>query len=76
MDAMENLKCLQVSTLAREVTEKAADNFCADFEQVEDKLIAADDAWQKDADEETLASSQPLRELFPRTSGEIRVLLS
>ena len=76
MDAMENLKSLQVSVLAREITEEAADKFCTDFEQVEQKLIAADDAWQRDANMETLASTQLLRDLFPRTSGEIRVLLS
>ena len=76
MDAMENLKSLQISTLAREITEEAATSFCTDFEQVEEKLVAADDAWQKDADLESLASTQPLRDLFPRTSGEIRVLLS
>jgi hypothetical protein len=76
MDAMENLKDLQSSKLAREITEKAAERFCEDFESVEEKLIAADEFWDQDQDEETLASTQPLRSLFPRTSGEIRVLLS
>ncbi|KAH8819687.1 oligomeric Golgi complex subunit 6 [Xylogone sp. PMI_703] len=71
MDAMENLKHLQNTKLAREITEEAADKFCDDFEQVEEKLIAADDLLDED-DEET----QPLRALFPRTSGEIRVLLT
>jgi hypothetical protein len=75
MDAMENLKNLQSSRLAREITEEAADKFCNDFEQVEEKLIAADEAMEED-NEGTLAESQPLRILFPRTSGEIRVLLS
>ena len=76
MDAMENLKHLHISALARQITEEAAEKFCTDFEKVEEKLIAADDAWQKDVDEETLVSTQLLRDLFPRTSGEIRVLLS
>jgi hypothetical protein len=76
MDAMENLKALQSSKLAREVTEEAADKFCEDFEQIEEKLMAADEFWEQEQDEETLASTQPLRSLFPRTSGEIRVLLS
>lgn len=75
MDAMENLKNLQSSRLAREITEEAADKFCNDFEQVEEKLIAADEAAEED-DEEKFAQIQPLRILFPRTSGEIRVLLS
>ena len=76
MDAMENLKSLQSSKLAGEITEEAADKFCEDFEQVEEKLILADEFWEQEQDEETLASTQPLRSLFPRTSGEIRVLLS
>ena len=76
MDAMENLKDLQNSKLAREATEEAAERFCEDFERVEDKLIAADEFWEQDQDEETLANTQPLQALFPRTSVEIRVLLS
>ncbi|RFU27899.1 hypothetical protein B7463_g8444, partial [Scytalidium lignicola] len=73
MDAMENLKYLQNTKLAREITEKAAEKFCDDFEEVEEKLIAADELLDdEDEDEET----QPLRALFPRTSGEIRVLLT
>jgi conserved oligomeric Golgi complex subunit 6 len=70
MDAMENLKHLQSSRLAREITEAAAERFCDDFEQVEEKLIAADEIWEEDDGKE------PLRALFPRTGGEIRVLLS
>lgn len=74
MDAMENLKQLQSSILAREITEEAAEKFCDDFEQVEDKLIAADEIWERqERDDE---EEEPLRALFPRTSGEIRVLLS
>lgn len=71
MDAMENLKYLQSTKLAREITEVAANKFCDDFEQVDEKLVAADELLG-DEDEET----QPLRALFPRTSGEIRVLLT
>lgn len=76
MDAMENLKTLQSSRLARQITEEAAEKFCNDFERVEEMLSAADEAWEIEADEETLAETHPLRELFPRTSGELRVLLS
>ena len=74
MDAMENLKNLQSSRLAREITEEAADQFCNDFEEVEEKLIAADEATGDF--EGTTAEIPPLRTLFPRTSGEIRVLLT
>lgn len=71
MDAMENLKHLQSSKLAREITETAAERFCDDFEQVEEKLIAADEVWEGEDDDK-----EPLRALFPRTGGELRVLLS
>ncbi|KIN00926.1 hypothetical protein OIDMADRAFT_179793, partial [Oidiodendron maius Zn] len=76
MDAMENLKTLQSSKLARDIVEEAADRFCDDFELVEEKLIASDEVWEQESDEDALAASQLLRALFPRTSGEIRVLLS
>lgn len=76
MDAMENLKNLQNSKLAREIIEEAADRFCDDFELVEEKLIASDEIWEQESSEDATALGQPLRSLFPRTSGEIRVLLS
>jgi len=85
MDAMENLRLLQDARLARDVTEEAAERFCVDFEHVEELLMAADELSEKqrrrgggsesegeDEDEER----QSLRALFPRTTGEIRVLLS
>jgi hypothetical protein len=75
MDAMENLKHLQSSKIARHVTEEAADKFCEDFEQVEEKLIACDELCEHEGDE-TTEEMEPLRAHFPRTSGEIRVLLS
>ncbi|KAI0098841.1 oligomeric complex COG6 [Nemania sp. FL0031] len=71
MDALENLANLQDARLAREVTEEAAERFCADFEHVEELLMLADEARGQGGDEEA-----SLRELFPRTTGEIRVLLS
>ncbi|EPE34460.1 hypothetical protein GLAREA_10154 [Glarea lozoyensis ATCC 20868] len=74
MDAMENLKFLQSSKIARHVTEQAADKFCEDFEQIEGKLIACDEVCGQDNDE--TEEPEPLRAFFPRTSGEIRVLLS
>ncbi|PBP26153.1 hypothetical protein BUE80_DR002923 [Diplocarpon rosae] len=71
MDAMENLKLVQSSALVTNVTERAAERFCDDFEKVEEMLIKADEVWHEDGGE-----GEPLRGLFPRTSGEIRVLLS
>jgi len=74
MDAMENLKDLQSSKLARDITEEAAEKFCDDFEQVEEKLIAADEILEEVDDDGSALG--PLRALFSRTSAEIRVLLS
>jgi hypothetical protein len=74
MDAMENLKDLQSSKLARDITEEAAEKFCDGFEQVEEKLIAADEILEEVDDDGSALG--PLRALFPRTSAEIRVLLS
>ncbi|KAF3061610.1 Conserved oligomeric Golgi complex subunit 6 [Daldinia childiae] len=79
MDALENVKNLHDARLAREITEEAADRFCADFEHVEELLVAADEAVEErrargdgGGGEERVG----LRAMFPRTTGEIRVLLS
>ncbi|CAK7209003.1 Golgi transport complex subunit 6 [Sporothrix curviconia] len=74
MDAVENLKPLQDTRLAQQLTEEAAEKFCVNFEHVEAILDAADEmllAEDEDRDPETT-----LRSLFPRTTVEIRVLLS
>jgi len=62
MDAVEQVRLLQDSALARQATEEAADEFCRKFEHVEELLLLSED--------------DSLRHLFPRTAGEIRVLLS
>lgn len=82
MDATENLKALQSSKLAREITEAAADRFCHVFETIEAKLAAADGvlAEEQGRNEEDGGGGEDerisFRVLFPRTSGEIRVLLT
>ena len=81
MDAMENLKRLKSSRMAEEVTGEAAGRFCEDFEFVEGRLVAADQLVAEKGDIGDVAENghvapTPLRSLFPRTSGEIRVLLS
>ena len=84
MDAMENLKRLGNTKLSQEITSDAAERFCEDFEFVEGKLVAVDelrenavpqgeDRNEKEGQDQELV---PLRSLFPRTSEEIRVLLS
>ncbi|KAK4124204.1 oligomeric Golgi complex subunit 6 [Parathielavia appendiculata] len=74
MDAVEKLKNLQDSKLVQEITEEAAKKFCIDFEHVEEMLMLADEMAEQQHGESD--EFQSLRALFPRTSGEIRVLLS
>ncbi|CAD6564789.1 MAG: Golgi transport complex subunit 6 [Alectoria sarmentosa] len=82
MDAMENLKRLGNTKLSQEITADAAERFCEDFEFVEGKLTAVDELREialregKEENENEEQELVPLRSLFPRTSGEIRVLLS
>jgi hypothetical protein len=75
IDAAENLKKLKNRKMIQDITEEAAASFCEDFEVVEGKIVAADEVTydEEKGDEE---QDVELRELFPRTSGEIRVLLS
>lgn len=74
MDGVEKLKNLQDSRLARGIVEEAAERFCLDFEHVEEMLMLADEMAESNQSEPN--DFQSLRALFPRTSGEIRVLLS
>lgn len=79
MDATENLKALQSTKLAREITEAAANRFCEVFETAETKLTAVDELLedgQESKDDEEETDRTPLRVLFPRTSVDIRVLLT
>jgi len=75
IDASENIKRLRNRKMIQDITEEAAGKFCEDFEFVEGKMIAADDLTY-DEDKEDEEQEPGLRDLFPRTSGEIRVLLS
>lgn len=83
MDAMDNLRLLRSRKLVRDITETAAEKFCEVFEMVEGKLINVDqitkDIEESDGDEDEDEDEEGgiiLRDYFPRTSGEIRVLLS
>ncbi|KAI9840903.1 MAG: Golgi transport complex subunit 6 [Sclerophora amabilis] len=75
MDAMENLKQLHDSRLSQRITEDAAKRFCQDFEFIESKIEAVDELVKADETEEH-EHEVGLRAVFPRTSGEIRILLS
>jgi len=91
LDAMENLGRLQSRSLVRDLTEQAAGLFCDDFEGVVARMEAVDEALLsraegedeegeegdgEEGDERDGAGKVRLRALFPRTSAEIRVLLS
>ena len=69
IDAMERVKRLQDTTLVRQVTEEAANLFCRDFEELELRIARLDE--QSGVEHEL-----GLRCVFPRTTAEIRVLLS
>ncbi|KAL9105219.1 MAG: hypothetical protein Q9227_009561 [Pyrenula ochraceoflavens] len=89
-DALDNIRFLSDKKLAKQVTEEAVERFCRDFEEVERKLEEMDE--NADAEEreekETEGESEEkedgeqkerrvrLRDVYPRTSGEVRVLLS
>ncbi|KAH8727953.1 oligomeric Golgi complex subunit 6 [Phaeosphaeriaceae sp. PMI808] len=72
IDAAENLKRLKNRKMIQDITEEAAASFCEDFELVESKIIIADGLLYDEKEDQ----GPGLRDLFPRTSGEIRVLLS
>lgn len=80
MDAMDLLSGLSSARTAREITAEGAERFVEDFEFVEGKLGAVDlemeQEREREGEGEDHAVVVPLRSLFPRTSGEIRVLLS
>ena len=83
MDAMENLRGMNSTKVAREITAEGAERFCEDFEFVEERLAAVDEFRDAEGESENGEDEGKqngglvrLRSLFPRTSGEIRVLLS
>lgn len=74
-DARAFLSQLENKVLGRRAIEQAAERFCEDFEELETLIEQADEVRQQqvngDVEEEVW-----LRECFPRTGDEIRVLLS
>lgn len=74
-DARAFLAPLENKNLARKIIEEAAELFCEDFLEIETLVVQADELKMKqvngDVEEEIW-----LREVFPRTEDEIRVLLS
>jgi conserved oligomeric Golgi complex subunit 6 len=76
MDAMENIKELRDPKMAEEATAEAARQFCDDFEHVEELITRVDELAQEGARDSDDHDQRLLREMFPRTSNEIRVLLA
>ena len=79
VDSVENLKYLKNAKLAQDINQEAVERFCEDFDFIEGKLAAFDESNKvKDfrGEERRQEEYVPLRTLFPRTSGEIKVLLS
>lgn len=74
-DARAVVAQLEDRVLARRVVEAAAERFCEDFEEIEELVVRADEvrAGQVNGGKE---DGVWLREVFPRTGDEIRVLLS
>jgi conserved oligomeric Golgi complex subunit 6 len=89
MDLLENMKQLTGRSLAKDVAHEAAERFCADFEQIEEAILRADeeargsrrraqDEGEEEEEEEEKEEEEVviLRDAYPRTTAEIRVLLS
>jgi len=74
MDAQEGLKNLLDRTLAKDIVAEAMERFCSEFEELEGMLemVDAESAGPEDVDQQ----SGSLRELYPRSSAEVRALLS
>lgn len=67
---------LEDKTLVRRVTEVAAESFCEDFEEMERLILLADEGMEGRVNGEAAEDEVMLRDVFPRTGDEIRVLLS
>ncbi|KAK3707071.1 Golgi transport complex subunit 6 [Vermiconidia calcicola] len=74
-DARIFLGQLEDKTLVRRIIENAAERFCEDFEEIESLIIKADEIRASQANGES-EEEVWLRDVFPRTGDEIRVLLS
>ncbi|KAK3674590.1 Golgi transport complex subunit 6 [Recurvomyces mirabilis] len=74
-DARAFLGQLEDKVLVRRIIEHAAEGFCEDFEEIEDLIMQADETREAQVNGE-MTDDMWLRDVFPRTGNEIRVLLS
>lgn len=75
-DARALLAQLDDRALARRIVEQAAERFCEDFEEMEEVIRKADEDREGQVNGTEAQDEVWLREVFPRTGDEIRVLLS
>jgi conserved oligomeric Golgi complex subunit 6 len=90
MDLLDMTKRVTDRTLAKAIVQEAAARFCTDFERLEDVILRVDEERAKDRMEDEDSDGnrgqdrsdgedeepESLRELYPRTTAEIKVLLS
>lgn len=77
MDAMEQLGRLNSARIVREVTEEAVERFVEEFERLEEVLLAVEvEGAERGGESDDEEGRGGLTRWFPRTSGEIRVLLT
>ena len=74
-DARTSFGQLQDRLLVRRTIEQAAEHFCEDFEEIEGLIMQADEVRAAQVNGE-VEDEVFLRDVFPRTGDEIRVLLS
>ncbi|RMD39850.1 hypothetical protein DV735_g5275, partial [Chaetothyriales sp. CBS 134920] len=67
LDAQDRLKHVSSKTIASAIIATAVERFCADFEALEQRIVALDHA---------PAAVSPFRDIYPRSVAEIRALLS
>lgn len=67
---------LEDRSLAQRIIERAAERFCDDFEVIEELVVRADETRARQVNGEVAEEEVWLRDVFPRTGDEIRVLLS
>lgn len=73
MDAQESIKNLTDKNTAKHVISEAVERFCTEFDELRNLLDLYDEGtMDQDAEGEGLL----LQDLYPRTSGEVRALLS
>lgn len=77
-DALENVKNLASSTLAHQLIDRAVSRFCDDFSRIESVVVAAspEQPEQSDEDEQDEDREPTLREIFHRTTEDLRILLA